>query len=118
MKQMVLLAAAFVVAVFVFIAPAYAEETAPPPQESGQQQAAGLNNQAVQFYKDGKYAEAAAAAEKALELANAGQAPGALNPVAMVSMNHLANIYLAMGRYGESTSPWAATAKPRPTSSA
>ncbi len=58
-----------------------------------------LNKQAVQLYTEGKYAEAAAIAEKAL--AAAEQAGGPNGAQAMLSASRLASIYQAQGRYAE-----------------
>jgi len=58
-----------------------------------------LNKQALQLYSEGKYAEAAGIAEKAL--AEAGKAGGPNGAATLVSASRLAAIYQAQGRYAE-----------------
>ena len=58
-----------------------------------------LNKQVVQLYGQGKYKEAAAIAEKALALAE--RVLGHEHPDTLQSVNNLAVLYQAQGRYGE-----------------
>ena len=57
------------------------------------------NEQVVQLYGQGKYKEAASLAEKALALA--GRVLGREHPDTLTSVNNLAGLYQAQGRYGE-----------------
>jgi len=58
-----------------------------------------LNGQAVQLYRQGKYHEATAIAEKALEVAQ--RTLGAAHPDTLKSVHNLAALYRVQGRYAE-----------------
>jgi CHAT domain-containing protein/tetratricopeptide (TPR) repeat protein len=60
---------------------------------------AGLNQQALQLHSQGRYNEAAAAAEKALALAD--DTLGAEHPHTLIYANNLGLMYKMLGRYAE-----------------
>jgi tetratricopeptide (TPR) repeat protein len=63
------------------------------------QQWQSLNAQAKEAYQAGDYSKGIALAEKALALAR--QAFGDRDPQTLISLNNLASLYKAQGRYGE-----------------
>jgi tetratricopeptide (TPR) repeat protein len=87
---------ALLAAVVVLIAGAVAAQT---PINDAQQQWQQLNAQGMEAYEAGDYAKGVASAEQALQLAR--QAFGPRHPQALTSLNNLAALYQAQGRYGE-----------------
>ncbi len=85
-------AAASLLFSILILVPAHGEA-----QKSGS--IAALNQQAVRLQAQGKYKEAAAAAEKAVALAE--RRLGAIHPDTLKSIGNLASVYEAQGRYRE-----------------